>query len=1094
MNRDDDPDPSEDLTPTDRLADLLDELLAMDTAMREARLALLAESESGLAAELRELIDHLPDPEPRSAAERAERGEQDPFVGEPEVGETIGGCVLESVLGRGGVGTVFAARQIDPPRPVAVKVLRLGNARMSHLRRFRVEAHALARLVHPTLARIYSSGASQRAGVEVPYIVMERIEAGRSFIDWARDPGRSQEAIARCLARVCEGMQHGHNRGVIHRDLKPSNVLVDSDDRPHVIDFGIARLVSGDPTAPGDTLVGALIGTPAYMAPEQFELDPAELDARIDIHALGVILYESVTGRRPYEIPRYQYFDAARIMRETNPPAPHLVDSAVSRDLSAIIMMAMARDRDRRYTAMSELADDLRAFAAGESVRARPAPGHERVWRLMRRHRAWTTAVVVSFAALVSATVVATEAYRSAERARLRAKAELATIDAERGLVPTDQFAPLDFSTIEPPVLAGMLRREVDDGARPTIAGTYGNMMAGAMSPDGRRWAAGSDGREYFVVETARGDHVIREVETTLSEDRQLRPGQAPTHGLYAMGFSYDGSRVFAGMLDGAIVELLPDAVAPGGRKSRTIQFFPHLLRAILPAADGRRLLLVSAQGVAMLDLETEAPVEFNMLADGIALGGAAWNGEGPAYAVMGDRSVVALEIPPLRDGGPPRKIEGFEVETADARSIALSPDGSRIAVGENSGFVLICDARTGAILHRASVRHAVWSLAFDRAGETFFAGDRGGRIHQIDARTGAILQTLAGGVPEPVWALGVAENGLVLASIGYGTHTFDPSPRWSSEPPALGMRVLSSVCIGNRAIRAICTDGIVRELEFGDGAWRETEHGAIGPTRVAALSRDGTKVACLQGAVLVIVDLSTGERREIGCPEQQRGKSYQLRWNADGTRFSLVGWQLLRLYSSDGELLAETPIDTHEYARATWYGGDRLVVLSGVEACYDCVYLDGAISASLTQIPAALAIVWTGGRWVLPSLNGSVAVTHKGGPDRLRQGADGFEWTLQRHRDSARTAAVSPDDTILATGGIDGTVRLWSLATGEQITSFSALDEQVDAVFWLEDGSALVAIGRNGTLRFFDSVPRWQRVAGDGQDSTANPRPAYGQ
>ncbi len=262
---------------------------------------------------------------------------------------------------------MFAARQLEPPREVAVKVLRVAPTRARDLGRFRTEANALARLGHPAIARIYASGVDRRNGLALPYIVMERIASARSVVEWARAPGRSPHAIALAFAEIGDAMQHGHNRGVIHRDLKPSNILVDGDDRPRVIDFGIARLVSGADEDQTETLAGVLIGTPAYMAPEQFELPGAEIDARVDIHAIGLILYESLLGRRAYDITRERAFDARRIVRETDPPVPHRVDSHIPADLSAIAMKAMAKDRERRYPSMSALAEDLRAFVDGRA-------------------------------------------------------------------------------------------------------------------------------------------------------------------------------------------------------------------------------------------------------------------------------------------------------------------------------------------------------------------------------------------------------------------------------------------------------------------------------------------------------------------------------------------------------------------------------------------------------------------------------------------------------------------------------------------------------------------------------------------------------
>ena len=1085
-------------TPITVLADLLDEAIALDTEAREIFLQGLEARDPVRARELRELIAVLPDPEPREAAERVERGEGDPFAGEPVVGERIGGCTLESILGRGGIGTVFAATQDQPRRPVAVKVLRMANARSSHLRRFRTEALALGRLVHPTLARIYASGTTTREGAELPYIVMERIEGARSVVEWSRAPRRSVREIALCLAEACDGMQHGHNRGVIHRDLKPSNVLVGSDGRPHIIDFGIARLVGADASDPAETVAGALIGTPAYMAPEQFELAPGEIDSRVDIHAMGVMLYESIVGRRPYEIPRHLYFDAAAILRATHPAAPHLADSTIPRDLSAVVMKAMARDRDRRYSSMAELADDLRAFADGRSVRARVESGPERLLRSMRRNPAWTTAVTVSFAALSTAAVVAFTALTKARADRDRARTELATIDAERGLIPIEGPNPFDLTLIRPEVVGGMIRRNIDSTARPPIEVVQGNMMAGAISPDGTRWVAGSDGYGFALVDIASGAAAV---------------GHTSGHaGMYAAGTSFDGRRAFVSDGIGQLIELLPELLPEGGSK---LVFATGLgNRAILPAADNDLLLLVAATHVATYRLSTGA-FHVRSVADGVALGGGAWHGTGPAYAALGDRSVAKFDVPA---DGPPVRDSAFTVDTVDARCVAIAPDGRTIAVGTNSGAVLLCDATTGAILRRLLVRHAVWSLAFARDGSRLFVGERAGRIHEFgatDGREGPIRSAM---VPEPVWALGVGPDGLLIANVGHSVQQFDVgrlaagggnSDPGASTPAAstlgastLGASTLGSPDLGtswsltpeplpeapkavvmrdHRTVRAVCSDGVVRDLDLGRGRWEPLPGGALGSLTVAGFTPDGRAVASLHGAVLAITELDTGARVEIGSSESQSGRTSRAAWSADGTRLAVVGADVVRVYTRAGALEAQLPIQTREYAKVTWYAPDRFVVLSGVQDVYDCALEDGLIRSTTHRCPSTVDPIHSGGRWVLPALNGRIVVSLPGGIAALGTSPDDFRFVLNRHRDHAMCAAVSPDGTLLASGGADGTVRLWSLDDGSPITVFNVHPgEQGRALLWLPDGSGIVSIGNFGEVRLLDSVPLATRLAAD--------------
>ena len=536
------------------------------------------------------------------------------------------------------------------------------------------------------------------------------------------------------MAEVCDGMQHGHNRGVIHRDLKPTNILIGGDGRPHVIDFGIARLLSGDPAEQNETVAGSLIGTPAYMSPEQFELAPVETDARIDIHALGVILYESLTGRRPYDIPRHLYFDAAQIMRSVNPAMPHLVDATIPRDLSAVVMKAMAKDRDRRYASMSELANDLRAFSESRSVRARPESGVERLLRAARNNPAWTTAVVVSTAALAAASAISYGALRQARADRDRMRLELATIDAERGLIPFEGDRPLELATITPALVGGMVQRLVDDAVFPPAKIGTGNAMAGALSPDRTRWIMGSDGGEAAVFDFP------------ADGGPPSAPWVTPTINvaIYAIGCSWDGKTVFAGDVSGRFLRVERD-----GSMTMLLER-DEVLRGILPGSDGDRMLLVGPRSVGVFRQST-GKAEFAEVAGGLDLGGAAWLGHGTAYAVMGDRRVLALEVP---DQGPPRVVDGFQCSAGIARSVAVSPDGLRIAVGNDAGRVHIANARTGAIEHLCELRHSIWSLAYSQDGTRVFAGDRGGRVHTLDSSNANVLDTRSASSTEPAWVL----------------------------------------------------------------------------------------------------------------------------------------------------------------------------------------------------------------------------------------------------------------------------------------------------------------------------------------------------
>ena len=309
------------------------------------------------------------------------------------------------VIDAGGMGVVFLAEQLHPKRLVAIKTLHAGLHQPEMLARFQQEAEILGRLKHPGIAQIFSSGRTDAALGHVPYIVMEYVE-GSGLLDYCREIDlRARLAI---LMRVCTAVEHAHIRGVIHRDLKPGNILVQADGEPKVLDFGVARLTGEDTPGSELTTAGMVVGTIAYMSPEQAIGEPGGVDIRTDVYALGMIGYRMLTGNLPYDVTGISLAHALQQICET-PPRPLAQHGAeFAGDLSTIFAKALAKDKAARYQNAAELSEDLRRYLADEPILAQRPTTLMEIRRFARRNKVLVGASAVVLLALISAVAVST--------------------------------------------------------------------------------------------------------------------------------------------------------------------------------------------------------------------------------------------------------------------------------------------------------------------------------------------------------------------------------------------------------------------------------------------------------------------------------------------------------------------------------------------------------------------------------------------------------------------------------------------------------------------------------------------------------------
>jgi serine/threonine protein kinase/DNA-binding beta-propeller fold protein YncE len=338
--------------------------------------------------------------------------------------DSIGEFTVIREIGRGGMGVVYECQQQNPRRRVAVKVVESVLRATDLRRRLAAESQIQGQLQHPGIARVYQAGFADFGRSRCPYFVMEFVD-GRPLHVHVDTNKLDHRAKVELMVKIAQGMNHAHERGIIHRDLKPENILVQEDGQPKVLDFGIARLVN-DSTLAATTMTreGQILGTLAYMAPEQLSGKPDQTGARSDVFALGAIMYDLFVGHPPFRVEGMSLSAAFRAIELDEPTPIRMLNKGVDKDLETIVMRCLRREPERRFANAGELSDELVRYLTAQLIRSRPPTIRYRSKQFVKRNKLLVTGVSTTMLALFAGLIFTLYFAQGQHTARLRAEHE----------------------------------------------------------------------------------------------------------------------------------------------------------------------------------------------------------------------------------------------------------------------------------------------------------------------------------------------------------------------------------------------------------------------------------------------------------------------------------------------------------------------------------------------------------------------------------------------------------------------------------------------------------------------------------------------
>jgi WD40 repeat protein len=924
-------------------------------------------------------------------------------------GVAVGRYQLLQEIGEGGMGSVWLAQQTEPvQRLVALKLIKPGMDSAQVLARFEAERQALALMDHPHIARVLDGDTTPSGR---PYFVMDLVK-GMPITRYSDEHRLTPRQRLELFLPVCQAVQHAHTKGIIHRDLKPANVLVASSDGkpvPKVIDFGVAKATG--PRLTERTLfteLGAVVGTLEYMSPEQAELNNQDIDTRSDIYALGVLLYELLTGSTPLERKRLKQgalLEALRVIREEEPPRPSARLSAleelpriaarrglepkklcglVKSELDWIVMKCLDKERSRRYETVNGLALDIERYLHDEPVQAGPPSTAYRLRKFVQRNRGPVLATVGVLLALVTGVVGTTVGLVRA-------------VQSERDAVEArDKEARQRQAALKAEAAAKTNERKAKDERAQAMENERAAKFQ-ALRAENARHAIQIDLalRAWERNEMIEAERVLNEVSDPFQqtwEQRHLRDLckrkaltlLGHTGGVYSVAISSDGQRIISGSRDGTIK--VWDATT--GQEKLTLKGRTRLLiNSVAHSNDGRRIVSGCEDGTVQVWDATTGQEKLTVKGHREPVYSVAFSPDGRCFASGGFD--MAVKVWDAATGQEKLILKGH---TEHVNSVAFSGDGRHIVSGSHDRTIKVWDADTGREkLTLKGHTLGVNSVVFSSDGQAIVSGGNDRTVKVWDAVTGQEKLTLKGHEDE-VWSVASSNNGLWIVS-------------------------------GEKNGR------FVKVWDAVSGQAKLTFKGHTGAYINVAISGDGQRI--VSGSLDSTV-------RVWGAAEGQERLS--LKGHTFGRTSVAISGDGRRIVSGGNDRTVKV------WDAAT---GQAMLTLKGHKEPVSCV----AISSDGRRIVS-------GGGFI----NGP-------GEVKVWDAETGkVKLTLAGHTEGVTGVAISGDGRRIVSGSYDATVRVWDATTGQEQLAWN-LTLNVHSVAISANGRYIVAGCADKTVRVWDAT-----------------------